>query len=124
MALLILKDGFLTQIMLVLFHSLGKYFLIRTSAEQLIPEKLIQKLLSKSGTTFTIYLVENRLTNMYKLEVISRWNNVKAALKQRYMLTDEDLLWNQGRENELLVRLQKKLGKSKADVMRMIGEVC
>jgi len=61
---------------------------------------------------------------MYKFEIISRWNNVKAALKQKYMLTDEDLLLNQGREGELIGRLQKKLGKSKADIMRMIGEVC
>jgi hypothetical protein len=61
---------------------------------------------------------------MYKLEVISRWNSVKAALKKKYLLTDEDLLWNQGREGELIGRLQKKLGKSRADVMRMIGEVC
>jgi hypothetical protein len=61
---------------------------------------------------------------MYKLEVISRWNSVKAALKKKYLLTDDDLLLNLGRESELLGRLQKKLGKSKADVMRMIGEVC
>jgi hypothetical protein len=61
---------------------------------------------------------------MYKLEILTRWNNVKTALKQKYMLTDEDLSLRTGREGELIGRLQKKLGKSKADVVRIIGEVC
>jgi hypothetical protein len=61
---------------------------------------------------------------MYKLELISRWNEVKEKLKRRYnMLTDEDLIFRLGREGELIIRLQRKLGKSRADVMRMIGEV-
>jgi uncharacterized protein YjbJ (UPF0337 family) len=60
---------------------------------------------------------------MYKLEIISRWNVVKGVLKQRYgMLTDDDLAFNQGREGELIGRLQKKLGKSRADIMRIIGD--
>lgn len=60
---------------------------------------------------------------MYKLELISRWNEVKEKLKRRYdLLTDEDLMFRFGREGELIIRLQRKLGKSRADVMRMIGE--
>ena len=60
---------------------------------------------------------------MYKLELISRWNEVKEKLKRRYnMLTDEDLMFRFGKEGELIIRLQRKLGKSRADVMRMIGE--
>jgi hypothetical protein len=61
---------------------------------------------------------------MYKLELISRWNQVKEKLKRRYnMLTDDDLMFRFGKEGELIIRLQRKLGKSRADVMRMIGEV-
>ena len=61
---------------------------------------------------------------MYKLEIISRWNVVKAILKQKHrMLTDEDLVFSHGREGELISRLQLKLGKSRADIMRLIGEV-
>jgi hypothetical protein len=61
---------------------------------------------------------------MYKLELISRWNEVKEKLKRRYnMLTDEDLMFRLGKEGELIIRLQRKLGKSRADVMRMIGDV-
>lgn len=60
---------------------------------------------------------------MYKLELISRWNEVKEKLKRRYnMLTDDDLMFRFGREGELIGRLQQKLGKTRADVMRMIGE--
>jgi hypothetical protein len=60
---------------------------------------------------------------MYKLELISRWNQVKEKLKMRYnMLTEDDLMFRLGREGELIIRLQRKLGKSRADVMRMIGE--
>lgn len=60
---------------------------------------------------------------MYKLELISRWNQVKERLKARYnMLTEDDLSFRMGREGELIGRLQQKLGKSRADVMRMIGD--
>lgn len=60
---------------------------------------------------------------MYKLDIISRWNYVKGILKQRYgTLTDADLAFNHGREGELIGRLQEKLGKSRADIMRIIGE--
>lgn len=61
---------------------------------------------------------------MYKLDVINRWNIVKGVLKQRYgMLNDDDLTFNHGQEGELIGRLQKKLGKSRADIMRIIGDV-
>lgn len=48
---------------------------------------------------------------------------MKEKLKRRYnMLTDEDLMFRMGKEGELIIRLQRKLGKTRADVMRMIGE--
>ena len=60
---------------------------------------------------------------MYKLDVIGRWKIVKQALKLRYnVLTDDDLVFRHGREGELINRLQQRLGKSRADIMRIIGE--
>lgn len=60
---------------------------------------------------------------MLLMEVRNRWNEVKSRLKSRYeVLTDEDLNLSLGRENDLIQRLQRKLGKSKADIFRMIGE--
>jgi uncharacterized protein YjbJ (UPF0337 family) len=61
---------------------------------------------------------------MYKFDIVSRWNIVKGVLKQRYdSLTDDDLAFRCGKEGELIGRLQQKLGKSRADIMRMIGEM-
>ena len=45
------------------------------------------------------------------------WNEIKGKLKQKYgQLTDDDLTFAEGKEEELLGRLQKRLGKSKEDV--------
>jgi len=47
-----------------------------------------------------------------KLELKGNWNEVKV--KQRYgQLTDNDLSFSEGKEDELLGRLQQKLGKTK-----------
>ena len=51
---------------------------------------------------------------MTNLELNGKWNEVKGKLKQKYgQLTDDDLSFAEGKEDELLGRLQKKLGKSK-----------
>ena len=51
------------------------------------------------------------------------WNEIKGKLKQKYgQLTDDDLVFAEGKEDELLGRLQKRLGKSKEDVRREIEE--
>jgi hypothetical protein len=58
------------------------------------------------------------------LDIVSRWNVVKRELKQRYdMLTDDDLTFKWGKEGELIYRLQQRLGKSRADIMKIIGEL-
>ena len=49
-----------------------------------------------------------------KLRVKGSWNELKGKLKQKYgQLTDNDLSFAEGKEDELLGRLQRKLGKSK-----------
>lgn len=51
------------------------------------------------------------------------WNEIKGKLKQKYgQLTDDDLTFVKGKEDELLGRLQKRLGKSKEDVRREIEQ--
>lgn len=50
------------------------------------------------------------------------WNEVKGKLKQQYgQLTDNDLVYEEGKEDELYGRLQKKLGISREEVERTIG---
>jgi uncharacterized protein YjbJ (UPF0337 family) len=52
------------------------------------------------------------------------WNELKGKLKQKFgTLTDDDLVFAEGKEDELLGRLQVKLGKSKDDVRRLIADL-
>lgn len=49
------------------------------------------------------------------------WNLIKGKLKQEYAdLTDNDLLFEEGKEDELYGRLQKKLGRTKEEVHSML----
>lgn len=46
-----------------------------------------------------------------------RWNELKGKVKQQYAdLTDDDLLYAEGEEDELLGKLQQKTGKTKEQV--------
>ena len=56
--------------------------------------------------------------------VAGNWNEQKGKLKQRFAeLTDNDLLFIEGKKEEMLGRLQKKLGKSKEELHKIIGEL-
>jgi uncharacterized protein YjbJ (UPF0337 family) len=56
-----------------------------------------------------------------KLEIKGNWNELKGKLKQKYgQLTDDDLTFAQGKEDELLGRLQKRLGQNKEDIRKTI----
>jgi uncharacterized protein YjbJ (UPF0337 family) len=59
-----------------------------------------------------------------KLQVKGGWNAVKGKLKQKYgQLTDDDLSFAEGKEDELLGRLQQRLGKSKEDLRAEIEKL-
>ena len=52
-----------------------------------------------------------------KLQFKGTWNEIKGKLKQKYgELTDDDLTYAEGKEDELLGRLQKRLGKTKDEL--------
>ncbi len=54
---------------------------------------------------------------MDNLELRGNWNELKGKLKQRYAeLTDDDLTFEEGREDELIGRLQQKLGKTDREI--------
>ncbi len=58
---------------------------------------------------------------MDKLELKGRWNELKGKAKQAHGdLTDDDLRYEDGKEDELLGRLQTKLGKTKDEVVAWI----
>jgi uncharacterized protein YjbJ (UPF0337 family) len=61
---------------------------------------------------------------MNKTEIKGNWNELKGKLKKSYAeLTDNDLLYEEGREDELYGRLQQKLGKSKDEVRKLIADL-
>ena len=57
-------------------------------------------------------------------EIKGSWNEIKGELKQRYaILTDSDVLQIEGKQEELFGRLQAKLGKTKAEIQKLIAEL-
>ena len=61
---------------------------------------------------------------MNKLTVEGNWNEIKGKLKQKYGdLTDNDLTFAEGKEDELYGRLQKKLGKTKDEIKSEIEKL-
>jgi len=57
----------------------------------------------------------------WKLNLKGNWNDLKGKAKQQYAgLTDDDLLYEEGKDDELLGRLQKKMGKTKEEVKNWI----
>jgi uncharacterized protein YjbJ (UPF0337 family) len=58
------------------------------------------------------------------LRIKGNWNQVKGKLKQNYAkLTDDDLTYVEGKEDELLGRLQEKTGKSKDELKKEINDM-
>ena len=54
-------------------------------------------------------------------EANGKWNEQKGKLKQKFaMLTDNDLMFIDGKKDEMLGRLQIKLGKTKEQLHSII----
>lgn len=54
---------------------------------------------------------------MSDLKIKGNWNELKGKLKQKYGdLTDDDLTYVEGKEEELLGRIQKRVGKKRDDI--------
>ncbi|MBA9072319.1 uncharacterized protein YjbJ (UPF0337 family) [Flavobacterium gossypii] len=50
-------------------------------------------------------------------EIKGNWNELKGKLKQKFAeLTDDDLLYEEGKEDEMWGKLQKKLGKTEKEI--------
>jgi uncharacterized protein YjbJ (UPF0337 family) len=61
---------------------------------------------------------------MNTTELKGNWNELKGKLKKSYAdLTDDDLLYEEGREDELYGRLQQRLGKSKEEIKKLFKEL-
>lgn len=61
---------------------------------------------------------------MNNLDIKGNWNLLKGKLKQAYgELTEDDLVYVEGREDELFGRIQKRLGKTSDEIRREIDHL-
>jgi uncharacterized protein YjbJ (UPF0337 family) len=59
---------------------------------------------------------------MNKTELKGNWNEQKGKLKQKFaILTDNDLMFKEGKKEEMYGKLQVKLGKSKEELQDIIN---
>ncbi|MFA5045688.1 MAG: CsbD family protein [Paludibacter sp.] len=60
---------------------------------------------------------------MNTTEAKGNWNEQKGKLKQKFAnLTDDDLLFVEGKKDEMLGKLQIKLGKTKEELLKFMSE--
>jgi uncharacterized protein YjbJ (UPF0337 family) len=58
---------------------------------------------------------------MDKMELKGNWNEWKGKLKQKYAnLTDDDLKYEEGKDDELWGKVQKKTGRTKDDLVKWL----
>ncbi len=61
---------------------------------------------------------------MNKTEVKGNWNEQKGKLKQKFaVLTDNDLMYEEGKKDEMFGKLQIKLGKSKDELRKIFDSL-
>lgn len=65
-----------------------------------------------------------KLKAMNTTEIKGNWNELKGKLKKKFaVLFDNDLLYKEGKEDELFGKLQKKLGKTKTELEELFDEL-
>lgn len=61
---------------------------------------------------------------MNTTQLKGNWNEIKGKLKSKYAkLTDDDLLYAEGKEDEMLGRLEQKLGRTKEELRDEIDKL-
>ena len=61
---------------------------------------------------------------MTKLDLKGNWNEIKGKLKQKYgQLTDDDLMFEEGKEDEVLGRIQQRTGEAKENIRDFISRL-
>jgi len=61
---------------------------------------------------------------MSDLKLKGAWNEIKGKAKQAYAdLTDDDLMYEEGKEDELVGRLQQKTGKTRDQVVDWLNSL-
>ena len=70
------------------------------------------------------YIYKKSDNTMNTTELKGDWEEKKSKLKQKFaQLTDSDLLFAEGKRDEMLGRLEVKLGKTKEDIFKIISDL-
>ena len=68
--------------------------------------------------------MKQNFNTMDSLDLKGKWNILKGKVKQQYAdLTDDDLLYVEGKEDELYGRLQEKTGKTRDQVNTWLDDL-
>jgi uncharacterized protein YjbJ (UPF0337 family) len=61
---------------------------------------------------------------MVKIKAKGDWNVLKGKLKQKFAsLTDDDLMFIKGKEEELIGRIQQKIGRTKQEIYDLLARL-
>lgn len=73
---------------------------------------------------FVIDLQHQIIDTMDSLDLKGKWNELKGKAKQQYaQLTDDDLTYEDGQDDELVGRLQQKLGQTREQVVNWLNNL-
>jgi uncharacterized protein YjbJ (UPF0337 family) len=80
---------------------------------------------SRQIETMTNDSVWSRMNFMSTLQIKGNWNIAKGKLKQKFaQLTDDDLQFVEGKEDELIGRIQKRTGQAQQNIRQAVKECC
>ena len=80
-----------------------------------------QALINRTFISFACYQNANI---MVPIKIMGDWNVLKGKLKQKFgNLTDDDLMFIKGKEDELIGRIQQKIGKTKREIQDLLSKL-
>ena len=61
---------------------------------------------------------------MVPFKIIGNWNVLKGKLKQKFgKLTDNDVMFIEGKEDELVGSIQRKIGRTKRKIQDLLSKL-
>lgn len=85
-----------------------------------IISRSLQRVAGNNLVMYIIYQNQN-IMDSKELKLRGNWNEIKGKIKQQYAeLTEDDLKYEEGKDDELIGRIQKKIGKTKDQVIEWI----
>ncbi|GGM84923.1 hypothetical protein GCM10010967_16050 [Dyadobacter beijingensis] len=85
-------------------------------------EWFLKQVIQQASATALLQTQNHTIMSSFTQQVKGNWNEIKGKFKQQYAdLTDDDLLYEEGKEDELLGKIQKKIGKTREEVEQEVN---